>query len=159
LIWAAGVTASPAASWLAAAQDRNGRILVNPDLSLPGMPQVFAIGDTASVKDASGAPVPGIAPAAKQMGRYVAKSMAARVAGRPSHAAFAYRDYGKLATIGRTSAIVSLPYLNLTGFLGWLFWSVAHIYFLIGARNRLVVAFDWFWNYVTFQRGARLISP
>jgi NADH dehydrogenase len=159
LIWAAGVMASPAADWLGAERDRNGRIIVGPDLSLPSLPHVFAIGDTASVKDREGAPVPGIAPAAKQMGKYAAKRIAALVAGKPSDGAFTYRDFGKLATIGRTSAIVSMPHLNITGFIGWLFWSAAHIYFLIGARNRFVVAFDWFWNYITFQRGARLINP
>jgi len=126
---------------------------------LPGVPNIFVIGDTATVKTASGAPVPGIAPAAKQMGQFVAKTIAARVAGKQSAPRFTYRHYGDLATIGRTSAIVNLKGVRLTGFPGWLFWSVAHIYYLIGTRNRFVVAFDWLWNYITFQRGARLISP
>jgi len=159
IIWAAGVAASPAADWLGAAHDRSGRVIVAPDLSVPGKPNIFVVGDTAAVKTGSDAPVPGIAPAAKQMGQFVAKTIAARVAGKKSPARFTYRHYGELATIGRTSAIVNLKGLSLTGFPGWLFWCVAHIYYLIGTRNRFVVAFDWLWNYITFQRGARLISP
>jgi NADH dehydrogenase len=156
LIWAAGVISSPAADWLGTAHDRIGRILVNPDLTV-GAPNVFAIGDVAAVMD-RGLPVPGIAPAAKQMGRYVGRRIAALVRGDTSGAPFVYRHFGELATIGRRSAIVNLPFIRLTGFIGWLFWSVAHIYFLIGARNRAIVAFSWLWSYITFQRGARLIS-
>jgi NADH dehydrogenase len=155
----AGVTASPAATWLGTSQDRNGRVLVAPDLTVPDMPEVFVIGDTASVPTGPSGPVPGVAPAAKQMGKFAAAVIAARIEGRKPPARFSYRHYGELATIGRTSAIVSLRGFSLTGIPGWLFWSVAHIYYLIGARNRLVVAFDWLWNYLTFQRGARLISP
>ena len=158
LIWAAGVTASPAAEWLKVPRDRNGRILVKPDLSVDGLSNVYAIGDTAAAKDASGKPVPGVAPAAKQMGQYVGKRIAAQLAGEPAPAMFVYRNRGELATIGRKSAVVKLGRLELTGLLGWLFWSVVHVYFLIGARNRLIVAFQWLWSYLTFQRGARLIS-
>jgi NADH dehydrogenase len=158
LIWAAGVIASPAAEWLGAAHDRNGRVLVNPDLSVGDIPNAFAIGDTAAVKDPSGDPVPGVAPAAKQMGRYVGERIAAELTGAPRPEPFAYRDLGELATIGRKSALVKLGRVQLTGFVGWLFWSIVHIYFLIGARDRLVVAVNWFWNYLTFQRGARLIT-
>jgi len=158
VIWAAGVVASPAARWLAAEADRAGRVKVNPNLSLPGHPEIFVIGDTAAVADANGRPVPGIAPAAKQMGHYVAKLIAARVAGRTSPAPFRYRHLGELATIGRRAAVVKFGRLELKGFIGWLFWSVVHIYFLIGIRNRFIVAFTWLWSYLTFQRGARLIT-
>jgi NADH:ubiquinone reductase (H+-translocating) len=157
-IWAAGVVASPAASWIGAEHDRAGRIKVGADLSVPGRPEIFAVGDTAAVTDRAGHAVPGIAPAAKQMGAYAGEVIAARVKGRPAPAPFAYRHLGDLATIGRKSAVVKLGPIQLTGFIGWLFWSAAHIYFLIGLRNRFVVALNWLWSYVTFQRGARLIG-
>jgi NADH:ubiquinone reductase (H+-translocating) len=158
VIWAAGVVASPAATWIDAERDRAGRIKVNADLSVPVRPEIFAVGDTAAVTDRHGRPVPGIAPAAKQMGRYVGGVIAARVQGRPAPPPFAYRHLGDLATIGRKSAVVKLGPVQLTGFIGWLFWSAVHIYFLIGLRNRFVVALNWLWSYVTFQRGARLIG-
>ncbi|MGA8653380.1 MAG: NAD(P)/FAD-dependent oxidoreductase [Xanthobacteraceae bacterium] len=158
VIWAAGVVASPAAAWIGAEHDRAGRIKVNPDLTVPGRPEIFAIGDTASVTDREGRPVPGIAPAAKQMGHYVAKVITARAEGKPPPGPFVYRHLGDLATIGRKSAVVKLGVFQLTGFLGWLFWSAIHIYFLIGIRNRFVVALNWLWSYMTFQRGARLIG-
>lgn len=158
VIWAAGVTASPAMRWLNAEADRAGRVKVNSDLSLPGYPEIFVVGDTASVTDKTGHPVPGIAPAAKQMGTYVGKLISARVAGREWNKPFKYMHLGDLATIGRRAAVVKFGPLELTGFIGWVFWSVAHIYFLIGLRNRFVVAFNWFWDYLTFQRGARLIT-
>jgi NADH:ubiquinone reductase (H+-translocating) len=158
IIWAAGVTASPAARWLGAEADRAGRVKVGPDLSLPGHPDIFVVGDTASVTDAKGRAVPGIAPAAKQMGKYVGKLIAARVAGRKDGKPFRYMHLGDLATIGRRAAVVKFGRLQLRGFLGWVFWSVAHIYFLIGLRNRFIVAFIWLWDYLTFQRGARLIT-
>jgi NADH dehydrogenase len=156
IIWAAGVKASPAAAWIKADCDRAGHIKVNPDLSIPDRPNVFAIGDTATVFW-NERTVPGIAPAAKQMGRYVGQLVARRIAGSAEPRAFNYRHYGDLATIGRKSAVVSIGRLRLKGWIAWVFWSVAHIYFLIGARNRLSVAFDWLWDYLTFQRGARLI--
>ncbi|HYY38585.1 MAG TPA: NAD(P)/FAD-dependent oxidoreductase [Xanthobacteraceae bacterium] len=156
VIWAAGVVASPAARWLNAEQDRAGRVLVNPDLTVPGHPNVFVIGDTAAVADQPG--IPGTAPPAKQMGAYVGRLIAARVAGRTPPSPFRYRHLGDLATIGRHAAVVKLGRLELTGFLGWLFWSLVHIYFLIGVRDRFIVAFTWLWDYVTFQRGARLIT-
>ena len=157
VIWAAGVTASPAAQWLAAEHDRAGRVIVGPDLSLPGQQNIFVIGDTASVLGADGDPVPGLAPAAKQMGNYVGRLIAARIAGR-SLPPFHYRNQGILATIGRRAAVVELGPIRLKGFIGWLFWSVVHIYFLIGLRNRFFVAVTWMWGYITFQRGARLIT-
>jgi NADH dehydrogenase len=158
LVWAAGVEATPVADWTQAERDRAGRVKVNRDLSLPGRPEIFVIGDVASVQTSDGQPVPGIAPAAKQMGRYVGKLIAARIAGQSPTAAFAYRHYGELATVGRKAAVVSFGRIRIRGFIGWLFWSVAHVYFLIGTRNRFVVAFSWLWNYLTWQRGARLIT-
>ncbi|MBM3600072.1 MAG: NAD(P)/FAD-dependent oxidoreductase [Alphaproteobacteria bacterium] len=157
ILWAAGVAASPAAKWLMADKDRAGRIKVEPDLSVPGHPAVFAIGDTAMVADGNGKPVPGIAPAAKQQGTYVGRIIRNRVAGIET-APFRYRHYGNLATIGRKSAVADFGALRLSGFAAWLLWSVAHIYFLIGFRNRVVVSLNWLWAYLTFQRGARLIT-
>ena len=158
IIWAAGVMASPAASWLGAEHDSAGRIKVDDNLALPGQQRIFAIGDLAAVTTKDGRPIPGIAPAAKQMGRYVGRFIAARVRGAEFAKPFVYRHAGDLATIGRKAAIVSLGRLRLTGFIGWVFWSLAHIYFLIGTRNRFVVAINWLWSYLTFQRGARLIT-
>ena len=160
IIWAAGVVASPVAEWTGAGSDRAGRVVVNPDLSVPGLENVFVIGDAAAAAGAPNGIVPGLAAAAKQMGRYVGELIAARVRGAPaaSIAPFHYRHQGDLATIGRRSAVVNLKYLRLTGFPGWLFWSFAHVYFLIGVRSRFVVAFSWAWQYLTFQRGARLIT-
>jgi NADH dehydrogenase len=158
IVWAAGVMASPAAQWLGAAHDKAGRIAVAPDLKVEGADNVYAIGDVARVARPDGRPLPGIAPTAKQMGRYVGRAIAARVAGRPAPGPFRYRHYGDLATIGRRAAIVSIGRFRLPGFLGWLFWSIIHIYFLIGTRHRLMVAFEWLWDYLTFQRGARLIT-
>lgn len=157
IVWAAGVMASPLSRSVGAQHDRAGRIAVAPDLTVPGTEGVYAIGDIADVTG-YGRPLPGIAPVAKQMGRYVGRAIAARVAGRPAPGRFRYRHYGDLATIGRRAAIVSIGKFRLRGFLGWLFWSIVHIYFLIGTRHRLIVAIDWFWDYLTFQRGARLIT-
>lgn len=158
IVWAAGVIASPAAQWIGADHDRAGRIPVNPDLSIPGRPNIFIAGDLAAVRDKEGHPVPGIAPAAKQMGKYAGRVIAARVAGRSDTKPFVYRHYGDLATVGRKAAVVKLGRFELTGFLGWWFWGIAHIYFLIGLRNRFIVALTWLWSYLTFRRGARLIS-
>jgi NADH dehydrogenase len=158
IIWAAGVVASPAARWLDAEHDRAGRVKVGPDLSVSGHPEIFAIGDTAAAIDGAGQGIPGIAPAAKQMGRYVGRLIAARIAGAATPAPFRYRHQGDLAAIGRRAAVVKLGRLELKGFLGWLFWSVIHVFFLIEIRDRFVVAFTWLWDYVTFQRGARLIT-
>jgi NADH dehydrogenase len=157
IVWAAGVMASPAGRWLGAETDRAGRVKVRADLSLPGHPEVFVIGDTAAVADAHGAMLPGVAPVAKQQGQYVARALIARHAGRTVDA-FRYRDYGLLATIGRSRAVVQMGGLHITGFLAWVLWSVAHVYFLIGFRNRFVVALNWAWSYITFQRGSRLIT-
>jgi NADH:quinone reductase (non-electrogenic) len=158
VIWAAGVIASPAARWLGAEADRAGRVKVKPDLSVPGHPDIFVIGDTAAIADGNSRPIPGVANAAKQMGHYVGKVIASRVAGRTTGKPFRYMHLGDLAAIGRRAAVVKLGRLELKGLIGWMFWSVAHIYFLIGLRNRFIVAFNWFWIYLTFQRGARLIT-
>lgn len=158
VIWAAGVAASAAAKWVGAEKDRAGRLKVNPDLSVPGHREIFAIGDTALSLDEAGKPIPGIAPAAKQAGAFVGRLIAARVAGRAADAVFRYRHLGNLATIGRKRAVADFGFLQLRGFPAWLLWCVAHVYFLIGFRNRLVVTLNWLWAYVTFQRGARLIT-
>ena len=158
VIWAAGVIASPAAKWLGVKHDRAGRVLVTPELRVPDWPDVFAIGDTVSVTGADGRPVPGIAPAAKQMGTYVGRAIDARIRGRAHPPAFRYRHQGNLATIGRRAAVADLGWIRLSGFPAWLLWAAAHVWFLIGWRNRLIVALNWLWNYVTFERGARLIA-
>ena len=156
VLWAAGVAASPAARWLGAAADRAGRVLVQPNLSLPGYPQVFVIGDTAAVMQ-DGKPVPGIAPAAKQQGAYVAALISQALRRGPLLPGFRYRHYGSLATIGRHSAVIDFGRLRLRGWFAWWIWGLAHIYFLIGARNRLLVASQWLFSYFTYGRGARLI--
>ena len=155
VLWAAGVAASPLARSLGVPLDRAGRVLVEPDLSAPGLPDVFVAGDLAALLQ-EGKPVPGVAPAAKQMGRHVAASIRARLAGKAAPS-FRYRDYGNLATIGRMAAVVHLGRLRLSGALAWWFWLTAHIFFLIGFRNRLVVMLDWTWAYWSYQRGARII--
>ena len=156
-IWGAGVMASPAAVWLKADMDRAGRVKVGADLKLPGHDNIFVIGDTASVTDVSGIAVPGVAPAAKQMGRYVARSIVAAMANKGSEP-FRYRNYGNLATIGRKSAVADFGRFRLTGLIAWLVWGLVHVGFLIGFRNRLTVMLDWTWSYLTFGRGARLIT-
>ena len=157
VIWAAGVAASPAARWLGVAPARGGRVEVGPNLTLPDHPEIFVIGDTAHVVGPHGS-LPGLAAVAKQQGAYAARLIAARIAGRMPPAAFRYRDYGNLATIGRREAVADFGRIRLTGRLAWLLWSGVHIYFLIGFRSRMAVALDWLWSYLTYQRGARLIT-
>ncbi len=157
IIWAAGVRASPAARWLGAETDRAGRVKVGPYLSLPQHPHIFVVGDTACALDHSGEPLPGVAPVAKQQGAYVARVIAMRMEGK-SIPPFRYRDFGSMATIGRKRAVAQLGRIKLSGFPAWLLWCAAHIYFLIGFRNRLAVTMNWAWHYVTFQRGTRLIT-
>lgn len=157
VIWAAGVRASPAGKWLGAETDRVGRVLVNPDLSVPGIPNVFVIGDTALAKAESGKPLPGVATVAEQQGKYVARLIAARL-GKEPFPPFRYRDPGSMATIGRSRAIAEIKGLRFTGLVAWSLWSLVHIYGLIGFRSRFVVAASWFWSYVTFERGTRLIT-
>ena len=157
LAWAAGVRASRAGKWVGAETDRAGRVKVGPDLSVPGQPDVFCLGDTALVIGADGKPVPGVAPAAKQQGQYVAKLLCARAAGGDLPA-FRYADYGNMATIGRKAAIAQIGRVKFSGFPAWLMWSLAHVYFLIGFKNRLVVMLSWIWAYATYHRGTRLIT-
>ena len=156
VLWAAGVAASPLGRLLPAPLDRAGRVIVAPDLSVPGHPEVFVAGDLAALKQASGQPVPGTAPAAKQMGAHVAATIQARLAGRAG-TPFLYRDYGNLATIGRMAAVVDLRGLRFSGLIAWWFWLAAHVFFLIGFRNRLVVLTNWAWAYWTYQRQARVV--
>ncbi len=157
IVWAAGVQASPAAGWLGVPADRAGRVIVEKDLSAPGLPDVFVVGDTASVFQEDGKPVPGIAPAAKQQGAYVAKAIRARLT-RKSTPPFRYRHQGSLATIGQRSAIIDFGRFKLKGALAWWIWGIAHIYFLIGTRSRFVVAWNWLWIYLSGQHTARLIT-
>jgi NADH:ubiquinone reductase (H+-translocating) len=157
IIWAAGVTASPAGKWLSAECDKAGRVIVDATLRLPGFENIFVIGDTAAVTDANGVVMPGIAPAAKQMGYFAAASILADLKGKP-RGQFRYRNYGNLATIGRSSAVADFGRFTLSGFPAWLIWCFAHIWFLIGFRNRFVVFLDWILAYVSFQRGVRLIT-
>jgi NADH dehydrogenase len=157
IVWAAGVMASPAGRWLGAETDRVGRVKVRADLSVPGQPDVFVIGDTAAVAAPNGSMLAGVAPVAKQQGQYIARALVARSKGQ-TFGPFRYRDYGLLATIGRSRAVAQLGGLHISGFLAWVLWSVAHVYFLIGFRNRFIVALNWAWSYITFQRGSRLIT-
>lgn len=159
VIWAAGAKASPAGVWLGAPADKTGRVIVDANLNVAGDARVFVIGDTAAFtpEDAT-KPLPGVAAVAKQMGVFAAKRIRAAVEQRKPPENFKYHDVGTVAAIGRNSAIVVLPGLKATGFIGWLLWSVSHIFFLIGLRNRASVMLNWAWNYVTWQRGARLIT-
>ena len=158
VFWAAGVMASPAAQWMKAEADQVGRVKVTEDLSVPGLPEVFAIGDTALSNGWNGKPVPGLAPAAKQEGRYLASVIKARIEGRPPPAPFRYRHAGSLATIGRKAAVADFGWLRLSGALAWWVWGVVHILFLSGMRNRVVVALQWFWAYLTYHPSTRLIT-
>jgi len=158
IVWAAGVTASPVGALLDTPRDRAGRVRVAPDLSLPGHKEIFVAGDLAAAVDGTGRPVPGNAPAAKQMGQDIGLRLAARASGRRERPPFAYRHHGDLATIGRRAAVVSIGRFRLTGWLGWWFWGIAHVVYLIGFRSRVIVSFEWLWSHLTFQRGARLIT-
>lgn len=158
ILWAAGVAASPAARWLNSPADRAGRVMVEPDLTVPGHPEIFAIGDTAYVEAPDGAQVPGIAPAAKQEAGHVATAIRARLAGQPAPGAFRYRHAGSLATIGKRAAVIDFGWLRLKGWIAWWVWGIAHIYFLIGVKSRLAVALSWLWIYFSGHRSARLIT-
>jgi NADH dehydrogenase len=158
ILWAAGVRASPAANWLGVEGDQSGRIAVDGDLTVPGFPDVYVIGDLARLVGPDGKQVPALAASAKQMGKYAGRAIRLRLKGSSPRKPFRYRDYGSLATIGRNSAIVKLGRLELTGFPGWLFWSVVHIYFLVNLRSRIFVAMSWIATYLTSNRGARIIT-
>jgi len=157
VLWAAGVAASSLGKQLGEPLDRAGRVKVQADLSLENHPEIFVAGDLASVMQADGQPVPGTAPAAKQMGAHVASMIRARLSNKPA-STFKYRDYGNLATIGRMAAVVDLGKIRFSGLFAWWFWLVAHLFFLIGFRNRLVVLMDWALSYWTYQRNARIIG-
>lgn len=153
IVWAAGVEASPAAEWLDAEHDTSGRVFVEPDLRVSGQERIFAIGDTANAAGLDRRALPAIAPVAKQQGQYVADI----ILGRPA-LAFKYRDFGNLATIGRSKAVIDWGQVRMSGFIAWLIWSVAHIWFLVGFRSRIAVGISWLWSYATYQRSARLIT-
>lgn len=157
ILWAAGVTASPFARYLEAPLDRAGRVLVAPDLSVPGHPEIFVIGDLAAFLHQEGGPLPGVAPVAIQQGRAAAENAVRRCAGRPTES-FRYRNRGNLAVLGRAAAVADLGRIRLSGFPAWFVWCFVHIVYLIGFRNRFVVMFEWAWAYFTFQRSARLIT-
>jgi NADH dehydrogenase len=157
IVWAAGVQASPLGHSLGVELDRAGRVLVNPDLTVPGHPEIFVIGDMASLQDARGRPLPGVAQVAMQQGVWAAANIVHAIKGKPARP-FRYRDLGNMATIGRNSAVADIRGLRLTGFVAWLTWAVVHILNLIGFRNRVLVGLQWLWSYLTFQRGARLIT-
>jgi NADH dehydrogenase len=157
VLWAAGIAASPLGATLGAPLDRAGRVLVNPDLTIPGHPEVFVIGDLASLNGPDGRPYPGVAQVAMQMGAHAAGNVLRAMEGQPLRA-FRYQDLGNMATIGRASAIGDLPVAQLKGYVGWLFWLFVHIFNLIGFRNRLVVMVQWAWAYLTYQRSVRLIT-
>lgn len=158
VLWAAGVVASPAARWLGAEADNAGRIKVGADLSVPGLPNVFAVGDTALTHAWNGGPVPGLAPAAKQGGEYVARVIRNRIEGGTSLPPFVYRHLGSLATIGRKAAVADFGFVRLTGALAWWLWGAVHVAFLVDLRSRMSVMFDWFWAYLTYRSGTRLIT-
>ena len=157
VIWTAGVAASPAGQWLGTETDRAGRVKVGSDVTVPGHPNMFVIGDTASFAQ-DGKPLPGVAQVAMQQGQYVASVIADRVAGKPHPKAFRYVDKGSMAAIGRFYGIVSIGKFRAAGLVAWFLWLVLHLMFLIGFRNRLVVGFQWLVYFTTFQRGARLIT-
>ena len=154
-MWAAGVAASPLGKKLGVPIDRAGRVLVAPDLSIPGHPEVFAIGDLASLKDTKGKPVPGVAPAAMQQGT-AAKNIVRDWNGSP--VSISIIDKGSLATIGRSAAVAEFGKIHISGFFAWLAWLFIHVFFLIGFRNRIIVLIQWAWSYFTYERGARLIT-
>ena len=157
VLWAAGVQASSLGKKLGAPVDRAGRVPVEPDLTLPGHPEVFVIGDLATLRDQKGNPLPGVAPVALQEGRAVAKTVARDLKGKPRKD-FRYLDKGSLATIGRAAAVAQIRKLHISGYFAWLAWLFVHIFFLIGFRNRIIVLIQWAWSYVTYERGARLIT-
>ena len=158
VLWAAGVAASPAAKWLNAEADKAGRVKVQPDLSVPRLPDVYVIGDTALAICWKGQPVPGLAPAAKQAGAFVAKVIRAKLRGEPVAHAFSYRHMGSLATIGRKSAVADFGFVRLRGAMAWWLWGIVHVLFLVGSRNRVGVVLNWIWSYVTYRASTRLIT-
>ena len=158
VIWSAGVEATPVVAWLKAEADKKGRIKVGPDLSLPGRPDVFVIGDAAAALGADGRPLPGLAAVAKQQGTFVGRRILDLAGNRSRPATFRYRDWGTLATMGRSSAVADFGWLKLSGFVAWVVWAIVHIWYLIDFRNRIRVLINWMWLYLTLSPGARLIT-
>lgn len=158
IIWGAGVKASPAAKWLGLAGDRAGRVPVLPDLTVEGYPEIFVLGDTAAAQSTDGTPVPGLAPAAMQQGSHAARMILDRLGGGAGNTPFSYRNYGTMATIGRGMAVADFGRFTAAGLLAWVLWGLVHLMPLVGFRNRLVVACDWVWSYLTHERGVRLIT-
>lgn len=158
IVWAAGVAASPVARWLNVQADRAGRIEVTPHLEVPGHAGVFVIGDAALCKNDKGQALPGVATVAKQQGQFAGRLIDARARGRKDPGSFRYRDAGQMATIGRRAGVVDFGRIRFKGWLAWWFWGIVHIFFLINLRSRLIVAIHWLWSYLTFDRGARLIT-
>jgi NADH dehydrogenase len=158
VLWCAGTAATPVADWLGAPKSRNGHVQIAPDCSVPDHPDIFSVGDVAQIAGPNGRPLPGVGPVAKQQGAYVAEVIAARVRGRPAPKPFVYKDAGSMAMVGRSSAVADLGKVKMTGLIAWLLWSAVHLFFLIGTRNRLAVYLNWAWAWVTYGRGARLIT-
>ena len=158
VVWCAGVRATPVGDWLGIETQPGGRIEVGPNLSVPGHPEIFVIGDAAAAKDAEGRPLPGLAAVATQQGEYVGRLVARRIAGKADAGPFVYRNWGTMATIGRSSGVADFGRLTMRGYLAWLLWGLVHIYLLIGFRNRLAVFVNWIWSWMTYGRGARLIT-
>jgi NADH dehydrogenase len=158
VLWCAGTEARPAARWIGAAAARNGAVQVLPDCSVPGHPEIFAIGDVASFTGADGRPLPGLAPVAKQQGHYVGQLLRARVAGQPPPGPFRYRNLGTMAIIGRSHAIADFGRFRITGFVAWLAWSMVHLMLLVDLRSRVMVYLNWSWAWFTYGRGARLLT-
>jgi NADH:ubiquinone reductase (H+-translocating) len=157
ILWGAGVSASPLGKMLGAPTDRAGRVIVEPDLSVPGHPEVFVVGDLAAAKFKDGKMVPGVAPAAIQMGKFAARQIRRSVAGKPREE-FRYWDKGSLATIGRSHAVADFGRVHISGFFAWLSWLFIHLFFLIGFKNRILVMMEWAWAYITYNHSARLIT-
>jgi NADH:ubiquinone reductase (H+-translocating) len=158
VIWTAGVRAAPVGRWLGVETEKTGQVRVDRDLAVPGLEDIYIIGDAAFALGRDGQPLPGLAQVAKQQGQYLGKALARRLAGRPWPGPFRFRNYGNMATIGRNAAIADFGWWRTAGLIAWLLWGVVHIYLLIGFRNRVVVAVEWLWAYLTRQRGARLIT-
>jgi NADH dehydrogenase len=158
IIWGAGVRASPVCDQLGVEQDKAGRLKVCPDLSLPGHPEAFALGDIVHLTDAEGKPVPGVSPAAIQMGSHAAKVIGADIDGQRNACPFIYNDKGSMATIGRSKAVAQIGQLGFSGFMAWLTWLFVHLIFLIGFRNKVFVLIQWFYSYVNYRRGSRIIT-
>jgi NADH dehydrogenase len=158
IVWAAGVAASPVGQWLHVGTDRAGRVAVAPDLSVPGLNNVYVLGDLALAMGEDGKPLPGLAQVAHQQGRYLGKTLLARLVGHETPAPFRFHSRGNLAVVGRNEAVVHWDSLKLKGFIAWLVWGIAHVYLLVGFHNRFMVSMRWLWTYLTFQRGGRLIT-